>query len=158
MIRVLCVCQSLPSELTESKWSIAQHLHFHSHSTCEHWPSWRSVNWLFVPLCPSRWCYLVRWFIWQCQPESWQPFKWIPDPVTLLPLAAFIPRGCLLSGNWAPEAERGARGRKSFTSNGLSVSWSKQCSRCPNHNGVICNLQPSHSGQKTLWSHWHLHQ
>lgn len=112
----------------------------------------------FAPLCSSRWCHLVCWFVRQCQPESWQPFKWIPDPVALLPLAAFIPRGCLLSGDWGPEAERGTRGRNSFPANGLPVSWSKQCSRFANNDGIIGNLQSSHSGQETLWLHWHIHQ
>lgn len=125
------------------------------------WSVWAEsqmrVTELRVCFCSSRWCYPVRRLLWQCQPQSWQSFKWIPDPVALLPLTAIVPWGCLLSGDWGPEAE-GTREWHAF-SESLPVSRSEQCSRCPgHHSGIISHLQPSHSGQETLWFHWHIHQ
>lgn len=105
-----------------------------------------------------RWCHLVRRFIRQRQPQSWQSFQRIPDAVALLSLAALVARGRVLSGNWAPKTERRARGWKSFSTNGFPVSRSKQRSCCPNNNSIISDLQPPHSRQETLRSYRHIHQ
>lgn len=101
-----------------------------------------------------RRCYTICWLQWQCQPKPRKPIQWVPDPVAIHTLTAFIPRGGHLHRDWRSEATW-QQWDSILSQTGLSVPRDLQ-----QLNSILQPeyLLPPYRRKEAMWLYRHLYQ
>lgn len=93
---------------------------------------------------------------WQLQPQSGQPFQWIPDAVTFLTLPALVSRRSYLHRNRGAETREDFKFQHSNLQTGVPVPRGLQCSLGSIYStAVLCT---PHCREETLWFRRNFHQ
>lgn len=103
---------------------------------------------ILSPVC-RWWSHPVCRLLWQCQPQPWQPFQWVPDTVPFFfTLPALISRGGYLHRDRGVETE-GSRVHHPILQTGVPVPGGLQCPRSSSHSTAY--LCTPHCRKEAMW-------